>query len=82
MCAVFEELYYAVNNQKIAYKKKADYQADLEKSHVDSAAQSCDSDMKELLEKSRAQSHKSDMKDTEKSRTDSAGRSRESYKKD
>ena len=32
--------------------------------------------------KSRAQSRESDMKDTEKSRADSAARSRESYMKD
>ena len=42
MCAVFKELYYTANNQKIA-DKKADYQKGLEKSHADSAAQSCDS---------------------------------------
>ena len=36
--AVFEELYYATNNQKIADKKTADYQEGLEKSHADSAA--------------------------------------------
>ena len=41
------------NNQKIADKKKADYQEGLEKSHADSAAQSCDSYMKDP-EKSRA----------------------------
>ena len=96
-CAVFEELYYAANNQKIADKKKADYQKGLEKvvltvqhkamtatwktwrkvvheatkvtwrirgkNHADSAAWSC----------------KSYKKDLEKSRDDSAARSRESY---
>ena len=36
MRVVFEELYYAENNQKIAYKKK-DYQEILQKSHADSA---------------------------------------------
>ena len=36
--AVFEELYYAENNQKIADKKKADYQEGLEKSRADSTA--------------------------------------------
>ena len=45
--AVFEELYYKANNQKIANKKKADYQEGLEKSHADSAARSCDSYMKD-----------------------------------
>ena len=38
MRAVFKELYYAANNQKIADKKKADYQEGLEKSCADSAA--------------------------------------------
>ena len=37
---VFKELYYVANNQKIADKKKADYQEALEKSHTNSAAQS------------------------------------------
>ena len=32
-----EELYYTANNQKIADKKKVDYQEGLEKSHADSA---------------------------------------------
>ena len=40
-------LYYAANNQKIADKKKADYQEGLEKSHADSAARSRDSYMKD-----------------------------------
>ena len=31
MCVVFEELYYAANNQNIADKKKANYQEALEK---------------------------------------------------
>ena len=75
MHAVFEELYYAVNNQKIADKKKADYQEDLEKSHADSAAQSRDCYMKDP-EKSRARSRESYMKDPEKSRADSAARTR------
>ena len=47
MHAVFEELYYAANNQKIADKKKADYQEGLEKSRADSAAWSRDSYMKD-----------------------------------
>ena len=38
MRAVFEELYCMVNNQKIADKKKADYQEGLEKNRADSAA--------------------------------------------
>ena len=37
MRVVFE-LYYAENNQKIADKKKEDYQEALEKSRADSAA--------------------------------------------
>ena len=59
------------NNQKIADKKKANYQEGLEKSHADSAAQSRDSYMKDP-EKSHAQSRKSYMKDPEKSHADSA----------
>ena len=55
MRVVFEELYYAANNQKIADKKKPDYQEGLEKSHADIAAQSRDSYMKDP-EKSRARS--------------------------
>ena len=73
--AVFEELYYAANNQKIADQKKADYQEGLEKSRADSAAQSRDSYMKGP-EKSHARSRESYMKDPEKSRTDSAARTR------
>ena len=38
MRAVFKELYYAANNQKIADKKRAEYQEGLEKSCTDSAA--------------------------------------------
>ena len=63
---VFEELYYAANNQKIADKKKADYQEALEKSCADSAARSRDSYMKDL-EKSHAQSSESYIKDQEES---------------
>ena len=81
MLAVFEELYYAANDQKIADKKKADYQG-LEKSHTDSAAQSHDSYNTKDLEKSRAWSRKSYMKDPEKSYADSAAWSRESYMND
>ena len=80
MCAVFE-LYYAANNQKIADKKKADYQEALEKSRANSAALSRDSYMKDL-EKSRARSFESYMKDPEKSRADIAARSCEIYEKD
>ena len=72
---VFKELYYAANNQKIADKKKEDYQEALEKSCADSAAWSRDSYMKDP-EKSCAQSHESYMKDPEKSCADSAARSR------
>ena len=75
MRAVFEELYYATNNQKIADKKKADYQEGLEKSCADSAAWSHDSYMKDP-EKSCVRSHESYMKDPEKSRADSAARTR------
>ena len=53
MGAVFKELYYAANNQKIVDKKKANYQEGLEKSCVDSAARSRDSYMKDP-EKTRA----------------------------
>ena len=56
-----EELYYTANNQKIADKKKADYQEGLEKSHADSAARIRDSYMKDL-EKSCARSRESYMK--------------------
>ena len=44
---VFEELYYAENNQNIAQKKKADYQVGLENSRADSAERSRDSYMKD-----------------------------------
>ena len=47
MRTVFEELYYMANNQKIADKKKADYQEGLEKSCADSAARRRDSYMKD-----------------------------------
>ena len=47
MLAVFKELYYATNDQKMADKKKVDYQEGLEKSYADSAARSCDSYMKD-----------------------------------
>ena len=56
MLAIFEELYYAADDQKMADKKKADYQEGLERSRADSAARS----------------HESYMKDPEKSRADSA----------
>ena len=79
--AVLEELYYTANNEKIADKKKADYQEGLEKSLADSAARSRDSYMKDP-EKSCAQSRESYMKNQQKSRADSAARSRESYKND
>ena len=72
---------YTANDQKIADKKKADYQEGLEKSRADSAARSRDSYMKDP-EKSCVQSHKSYVKNQEKSRADSAARNRESYKND
>ena len=68
---VFEELYHTANNQKIADKKKADYQEALEKSRADSPAWSHDSYMKDP-EKSLAWSCESYMKDPENSRADSA----------
>ena len=71
------ELYYVANNQKIADKKKTDYQEALEKSRADSAAWSCDSYMKKSCTKCESY-----MKDPEKSHADSAVRSRESYMKD
>ena len=71
MHAVFKELYYTANNQKIADKKKADYQEGLEKNCADSAARSRDTYMKDP-EKSCSRSHKSYMKDQEKSHADSA----------
>ena len=77
--AVFEELYYAANNQKITDKKKADHQEGLEKSRADSAAWSS---YTKDLEKSCAWSRKSYMKDPEKSCVDNVAQSRESYKKD
>ena len=69
------------NDQKIADKKKADYQEGSEKSHTDSAARSCDRYMKDL-EKSCVWSRECYMKDLEKSHADSAARSYESYMKD
>ena len=72
---VFEELHCAADDQKIADKKKADYQEGLEKSRADSAARSHDSYMKDL-EKSRAQSHESYIKDPKNSRAHSAACSR------
>ena len=74
-------MYYTTNNQKIADKKKTDYQEGLEKSRADSAARSRDSYMKDP-EKSCVRSSKSYMKNQENSRADSAARSRESYKND
>ena len=37
-CVVFKKLCYVANNQKIADKKKADYQEGLEKSRAENAA--------------------------------------------
>ena len=81
MRVVFVELYYAANNQKIADKKKVDYQEALEKSRADSTARSRDSYMKDL-EKSLARSHESYMKDPEKSHVNIAARSSEIYETD
>ena len=67
-------MYYTANNQKIADKKKADYQEGLEKSRVDSVARSRDSYMKDP-EKSCARYRESYMKNQEKNRADSAARS-------
>ena len=75
------KLYYTENNQKIADKKKVDYQEILQKSLADNSERSCDSYMKDP-EKSHAQSRQSYMKDPEKSRADTAARSREIYEKD
>ena len=76
MLAVFKQLYYTADDQKMADKKKMGYQEGLEKSRADSAALSRDSYMKDP-EKSCARSHESYMKDQEKSRADSAARSHE-----
>ena len=75
MNAVLEELYYTANNEKIADKKKADYQEGLEKSRADSAARSRDSHLKDP-EKSCARSRESYMKNQQESRADSAARRR------
>ena len=56
-CAIFEELYYAANKQKIADKKKANYQESLEKSRDDSAAWNRESYLKDP-EKSCARNRK------------------------
>ena len=69
------------NNQKIADKKKVDYQEGLVKSHADTAARSRDSYMKDLEKSHHAQSHQSYIKDPEKSRADSGARSHKSYMK-
>ena len=78
MRVVFEEFYYEANNQKIADKKKADYQEALEKSR---AARSHDSYMKDP-EISHARSRESYMKDPEKSCADIAALSCKIYEKD
>ena len=79
--AVFKELHYAADDQKLADKKKEDYQEGLEKSRADSAARTRDSYLKDP-EKSRARSREGYMKDPKKSCADSASRSRKSYKND
>ena len=81
MLAVFNELYYVADDQKMADKKKTDYQEGLENSRANSAARSRDSYMKDP-EKSCTWSRKSYTKDPEKSRADSAAWNRESYKSD
>ena len=81
MRAVFEELFYAANSQKIPDRKKVDYQEDLEKSHADSATRGCNSYMKDP-NKSLVWSPESYMKNLEKSRADSAAQSHKSCKKD
>ena len=82
MLAVFKELYYAANDQKMADKKKADYQEGLEKRRADSAARSRDSYMKDPVKK-RARSREGHMNDPKKSHADSAARSRKRcYKND
>ena len=82
MRVVFEELYYAANNQKIADKKKVDYQESLEKSHADSATRSRDSYMKDP-EKRLAQAAKVvSVKDPEKSCANTAARGCKIYEKD
>ena len=81
MLVVFEELYYVANNQKIADKKKANYQEALEKSCADSATRSRDSNMKDP-KKSSALSRERYMKDPEKSRANTAARIRKIYEKD
>ena len=68
---IFEEFYYVENNQKIADKKKTDYQEILQKSSADSAEWSRDRYMKDP-EKNRARSRESYKKDPEKGRADSA----------
>ena len=67
-----EKLYYTANNQKIADKKKVDYQEGLEKSRADSAARSRDSYMKDP-EKSCSRTRESYMKNQEKSRAQARG---------
>ena len=62
MLAVFKELYYAENDQKMADKKKVDYQEGLEKSRAECAARSNDSYTK-VPEKNCARSRESYMKD-------------------
>ena len=47
MRTVFKELHYTASNQKIADKRKANYQECLEKSCADSAARSRDSYIKD-----------------------------------
>ena len=75
-------LYYAANGQKIANKKKVDYQEGSEKSRADSAAEAVIA-----IQKTRRKAVHEAAKITWRirkrlSRADSAARSHKSYKKD
>ena len=64
------------SNQKIADKKKVDYQEGLEKSRADNAARSLDSYMKDQRKVMQEAVKVTYMKDPEKSHADSAARTR------
>ena len=64
-----------------SWQKEADDQEALEKSRADSTERNRDSFMKDL-EKNRARSRESSIKDPEKSRADTAAQSRKIYEKD
>ena len=88
--AVFKELYYMANDQKMADKKKADYQECLEKRRADSAARSHDKTQRKVVHETvkvirkrvvltvQQEATKVNKSDLEKSSDDSAARSRES----